>query len=230
MKHYCIVNCQNPIFTDKIKRYGYTLIAVEESSNISKPVSLHADMLYLKTDKNHLFISDCQTNNITALKNIGFTINTVNLSPGYKTECGLNMVVTDDMILHNPKTGVDICLSQKNKHIVYTRQGYTKCSTIVIGNNNFITEDESIFYALQKSGKNCLLIQKGYVKLKGYNYGFIGGASVYLEKENLLLFFGNITKHCNYYDIINFCSDIGVKIDFISEIELTDIGGAICLF
>ncbi|UKI35626.1 MAG: hypothetical protein L6V93_16140 [Clostridiales bacterium] len=61
--------------------------------------------------------------------------------------------------------------------------------------NSVITEDKRNFSALMKKhGINCLLIRSGYVSLKGYKNGFIGGASVKINK-NTLAFFGEIEKN-----------------------------------
>jgi len=226
MEKYCIINTTNKEITAKLEEYGYKCIPTEKSTDVSGPISLHADVLYLKTDDKTIYVSECQKNNIELLKKLGYTVHTVKLSPGYKTECKLNMVITDDIILCNPKTCMDLSEVKGNRKIIPVNQGYTKCSTIVIDNDNFITEDKSIYNALTQNGKNCLLIEKGHVKLEGYEYGFIGGASVYLEKEKTLLFFGDISKHLNYSDINNFCLINNIKIDYIKNTDVFDLGGA----
>lgn len=224
---YCIINTQFKPVTDRLNEYGYNIISVEPSDNVSKPISMHADVLYLKTDINTLLISDCQKNNIRLLSEAGYSITTVKLKPGYKTECKLNMVITGKTIICNP----DICmnLSFNNTEIIKVKQGYTKCSTIVLPEENYITEDEGIYEALKNAGKNCLLIEKGYVKLEGYNYGFIGGASAYLSENKTLLFFGNIKQHPNYKEITEFCHRLKIYVDYIENMSLTDIGGIIKL-
>lgn len=229
MKKYCIINISNDEVINKLESYGYNCISTEESPDVSTPINLHADVLYLKTGERTLYVSECQKNNIDFLKHIGYDIEVVKLSKGYKTECRLNIVVTDDIILCNSKTCIDITTIQNNRNIIFTNQGYTKCSTVVIDNDSFITEDESIYNSLVSSGKNCLLIKKGYVNLKGYNYGFIGGASIYLKEERKLLFAGNIKNHISYNEIEKFCNNINVAIDYIDTINLTDIGGAVIL-
>lgn len=226
MEKYCIINTTNKEIAAKLEEYGYKCIPTEKSTDVSGPISLHADVLYLKTDDKTIYVSECQKNNIELLKKLGYTVHTVKLSPGYKTECKLNMVITDDIILCNPKTCMDLSEVKGNRKIIPVNQGYTKCSTIVIDNDNFITEDKSIYNALTQNGKNCLLIEKGHVKLEGYEYGFIGGASVYLEKEKTLLFFGDISKHLNYSDINNFCLINNIKIDYIKNTDVFDLGGA----
>lgn len=229
MKKYCIINPENTAVINKLKEYGYICIPTEKSTDVSRPISLHADVLYLKADNKTIYISECQKNNIELLKKLGYAVKTVKLSPGYKTESKLNFVITDDMILCNPKTCIDISEISENKDIIYTNQGYTKCSTIFLGNNNFITEDESVCEALSKADKKCLLIEKGHVRLDGYEYGFIGGASVYLEREKTVIFAGNISKHNSYKLIEKFCSSCGITVDSVDENDLCDIGGVVII-
>ena len=214
---------------NKLEEYGYTCITTEKSENVSEPVSFHADMLYLKVSENRLLVSSCQKDNILYLKQLGYTVDTVELSPGYKTECKLNVIVAENTVILNPKTAVSTEELFKDKQIINVKQGYTKCSTVVIDDNNFITEDKGIYSSLISSDKNCLLIDKGHIKLEGYEYGFIGGASAYIPDSNTLLFFGDIKQHPDYNSINKFCSAVKINLDYMPEEKLTDIGGVILL-
>jgi len=226
---YCIINTENKIITDKLKEYGYTCIATEKSANVSYPIFRHADVLYLKTGNKEIYVSDCQKNNIQLLKKLGYSVREVSLSPGYKTESKLNMVVTDSIIICNPDTCIEFDSFVTDKEVIQVKQGYTKCSTVILSDNDFITEDEGICKTLKSAGKNCLLIEKGFARLDGYNYGFIGGASVFIKAPKTLLFFGDITKHPDYNSIKGFCLNINIEVDWIDELQLTDIGGMIDL-
>ena len=228
MKKYCIIDTFNSKITDKLREYGYVCISTEKSNNVSEPIACHADVLYLKCNEKDIYVSDCQVNNISYLKENGYNVHIVGLTAGYQTESKLNVVITDKTVICNPKTCLEsICAD--NKEIINVNQGYTKCSTVVLSDNDFITEDYGIYITLKSKGKNCLLIEKGSVLLKGYNYGFIGGASAFLEQEKVLLFFGDISKHKNYQEILMFCNSLNINVDYIKNMELTDIGGIVAI-
>ena len=229
MKKYCIINTENKKITKIFEKYGYICIPTEKSDKVSGPISCHADVLYLKTGENEIYVSDCQKNNIHKLKNIGIDVKTVSLSPGYNTESMLNMVITEKSVIYNPKTATDIKIFSGDRQIIKTNQGYTKCSTVVLPQENYITEDKGIYRLLSDNGKNCLLVEKGSVKLDGYQYGFIGGSSAFLEKENVLFFFGDISVHRDYKKISAFCEKAGIDIMQIEGEPLTDIGGAVII-
>ena len=113
---------------------------------------------------------------------------------------------------------------QNGFEIVNINQGYAKCSTLLLGEVGAITSDESIKRALDPFLK-VLKIDAGEILLPPYDYGFIGGASFVLGKT--VYFFGEISKHKNSKDILNFISELGFNAVSLSDEPLTDCGGAI---
>ena len=112
---------------------------------------------------------------------------------------------------------------------VNVNQGYAKCSTVIFADRAAITEDESIYKAMSSNGTDCLLIRKGYVRLDGFDYGFIGGASAVDEENKTIIFFGDIEKHPDYSLIKSFIEKYAYSIEYIREKPLTDVGGAIII-
>ena len=109
---------------------------------------------------------------------------------------------------------------------LYGKQGYTRCSSLVIGDNAVITADKSIAKALKADGAEVLSIQPGHIRLEGFEYGFIGGAGFF--DNGTTYFFGNIKKHPDYERIKVFCAEYNSKIEILNrEEQLTDIGGVV---
>lgn len=107
---------------------------------------------------------------------------------------------------------------------VNVNQGYAKCSCVVLGNAGIITADRSIANAA-KDICNVLLISEGGILLPPYDYGFIGGASFVLGSA--VYFFGDIGKHKDCKEIIDFISECGFTAISLSDEPLSDCGGAI---
>lgn len=71
-----------------------------------------------------------------------------------------------------------------------------------------------------------LKTRPGYITLEGYQYGFIGGASVNLD-ENTLGFFVDISFHPDNLSIIDFCKSHNVNaVSLCKGIKPVDICGA----
>ena len=54
------------------------------------------------------------------------------------------------------------------------KQGYAKCSTVLVNEQACITADVSIAAAVKQCGLDVLQIRPGFVELPGYPYGFPG--------------------------------------------------------
>lgn len=228
--NYCIVDSTDKEITEKLTKLGYTCIDVVASDRVSPSICRHSDVLYKKLNSNTIIVSSCQKANIPILEKLGYTVLVTDLlQPGYKTECLLNYVINDSYYINNPDTALkpdDIYLDNKIEIIV--KQGYTNCSTICLTSSSYITDDKGIYKKLIKNNCDCLLIPKGDIQLPGYNYGFIGGASVKL-KENIILFFGDIQNTKIKKEITEFLNKYNFEPRFIENKILKDIGSAVIL-
>ena len=75
-----------------------------------------------------------------------------------------------------------------------------------------------------------LLISSGDIKLEGYDYGFIGGASGKIS-DNTVVFFGNAEMHPRYSSIRELCYKNKIEIKILCKtMPLTDVGGIVKLF
>lgn len=225
MKRCIISFSDKEILAEMLKR-GYSCIGVKESGCVSAPISTHSDVLYLKVKDNEILASACQKANFPMLEKAGYTVTAVdNFKPGYKTESYLNYIVCKDKIICNQQTAL---ITDTEKNIINVKQGYTRCSTIHVNDNAFITDDDNIYNTLISNGADCLKVKKGEVKLSGYDYGFIGGASVKLNEEEIL-FFGDIKNQKDKTAVVEFLRKYNMKPLFIKNKQLTDIGSALIL-
>ena len=150
----------------------------------------------------------------------------------YPYDVSLNQAVLDKTIIGRKDSCAQSILkyAEINKYN-YTsiKQGYAKCSTLILGKTAIISADHGIISIANKLGFNTLLIENGSkeIKLDGYEYGFIGGASTVFE--NTVYFFGNIDLHSQGKKITQFCNENGFNVISLEKEMLCDIGGAIIL-
>ncbi|MEA4832832.1 hypothetical protein SDC9_119120 [bioreactor metagenome] len=172
-----------------------------------------------------LGITDCINYSGKAIETVLFENHT------YKYPCDvlLNGVEIGEKLLCNPLT-IDkkIMNIYDSKNIIRVSQGYTKCNACVITNNALITEDEGIFIACRNNSIDCLKLESHSVKLDGYDYGFIGGASGKISKE-IIAFCGDIDKHPEFDKIYSFCKNHGVNPISLSSDPLYDYGSIIAV-
>lgn len=104
------------------------------------------------------------------------------------------------------------------------KQGYAKCSVVLVQENAFITSDKSIYKKLSELKFDCLYVDGSGIQLNGYSNGFIGGCAGKVSKD-LLVFTGNIEQFSAYANIKDFCRNYGVELYSLSSEPLYDYGG-----
>lgn len=202
-----------PCFCDELSKFGYNIILSKKIDIFPEPEKYHADMQVLRINDRLFTLENCAEKagekypeNI--LLNCLFLNNTLYGKLDF----------TDDTVL-------DYCKGNGIK-TVNVNQGYTRCSSLQISENAVITADNSIQKALKENGAEVLLISPGHIEIKGYDYGFIGGAGFY--DDNTVCFFGNIKAHPDYKKIDKFIKEHNSDIKILCpDMPITDIGGAV---
>lgn len=204
------------------------VIKINQHENLPLQESSHADMQVLHIKENLLVVVNKEEKLEQQLvnNNIKYTLCKTVIEPKYPKNVLLNALRLGEYLFCNEKA-VDqrvkeICL-QENIQIVNTKQSYTKCSTAVVAENAIITADSSIAKVASLHEIDVLKISEGFIELKGYNYGFIGGCSGKISKD-CLAFCGNIKAHPDYENIKSFAKNYGVNLYSLSNRNLLDIG------
>ena len=116
-------------------------------------------------------------------------------------------------------------LERKYK-LINVNQGYTKCNICPVAENAVITEDKGIAEKLRNSDIDVCLLKYKEVNLKSFNYGFIGGATGFID-ENKIAFFGDVKTHSESDKIYEFASKYNKEIVSLGNNRLMDYGGII---
>lgn len=202
---------------------GYDILTLPPFSLWKDPVNTHPDMLLFPlangflTDKNYLeqneaFFSSLCTRFFPAKEPLGAL---------YPADVRFNVLSFGGTVYAGVTAAEEIV--QTHKRHVTIRQGYARCSACVVG-NGVITADPSLERALSEDGVPVLSINPGHIALSGYDYGFIGGASLTLS-DSLTVFFGKLEEHPDYGRMKAFAESRGVTLLSLSDEPLTDCGG-----
>lgn len=214
----------------ELRDCGYNTLTFTKAKGFDGFLGYHTDLFFLRIN-NTLFVSDAVVFNNKSISTEIIKVHSV--SQGYPFEAGLNCLYINNKIFCNTKTihpQVKKFAEQHGIQMIHTNQGYTKCSVAVVGENAAITEDVGLYKTLIENGVDILLVEKGYVQLVGYDYGFIGGASIYDSLNQTVFFFGDINAVPYSQNIYNFCEKHKTKVVcLIKDKPLTDYGSAILL-
>ena len=226
----------SPLMQRSLWEHGFSVIPLPAFSRLSEPVASHPDMLIfpfegtLFVHKEYYKEAHSVVDEIVALSGHSLLLIETEVSPKYPHDVALNLFCLGSNIFGKantvPKTLRDYA-QQRGYGIINTKQGYAKCSTVLLGNNAIVTADRSIQAAADKIGTDVLFVSASGVALPPYAYGFLGGASGYCN--NTVYFCGDITLHPDAQSITSFCQKYNRTIVCLSDEPLTDMGSILFL-
>ena len=197
---------------DELKKLGYTPKSIEPSSNLTSELRYHPDILTFKLPGGRWIYENAH----------------IRLGNIYPNDCIFNCAQVGNMLVY----GNDYIAKHYGhlyEKLVHVKQGYVKCSLIILSDKAVITSDPSIFKMLSKDKNlDVLKITNDGIGLNGYNCGFIGGASGVLDKT--IVFTGCIKNHRDYHDIKAFSTNYGINLYSLAKAPLYDYGGILCNF
>lgn len=212
-------------------RENIRIIKNEKNPCVDPAISFHADISALHLGGRRLLIDKKQERLKNELVLLGCEVfdTEEEIKGAYPGDVKLNFTIAGEYAVGN-FTLADSRLPEliRYKKKLNVKQGYSKCSTLVVRENALITDDPSIHRVASENGFDSLLISKGDIRLSGHEYGFIGGASGKISPD-AVVFFGDILKHRDFEKIKAFLLKHGCDYVCTDKRELRDIGGIVVL-
>lgn len=150
------------------------------------------------------------------------------LGPEYPNDVRYNAACTGKYFIHNLRYTAPELLEKAKElgmELIDVKQGYAKCSTVIVDEDSIITYDNGIADACEDAGMDVLRICAGHINLPGYDTGFIGGTAGLIPGE--VVFNGDLEEHPNFPEIEDFINEHGLTCRWFPDYPLTDIGSII---
>lgn len=215
-----------------LENLGISPILCPKSTKVYEAINGHPDIqINIINTKELILNKDINLDFSKELIDLGFHVHFTHspLNDKYPYNIILNAVNLGKYFIHHlDYTDKNLLDFNKEKFLINTKQGYTKCSTAIVSDNAIITSDKSIIKSLQNTNIDYLYISPGSILLPGLDYGFIGGCCGLIDK-NTLAFFGDLSYHPDYDIIIKFLSNHNVKPLYLKKGPLIDRGSLFTL-
>ncbi len=226
---YFLVNEHFPAeFCGELSRFG-AVLPVPCFPALDFPVSAHPDMLAARVGGT-LFVHAENMALCALLSEHGIHFRTVSAKAGkaYPADVALNLFTVGKLLFACEKhaSAEVLAFARENGYeVVNVRQGYAKCSTMIL-DNAIVTADAGIYKAAKAHGVAALLISPAHVGIEKYDTGFIGGASGTLCAGKVCVF-GSLNSHPDGEKIRAFALAHGVEVADLGAGSLFDYGGLV---
>lgn len=196
----------HPLMKQYLTQEGHLVRIIEETDRTYFPVSSHPDMYMCSLGPGRPV----------------FMGNPRELGYSYPENIRFNAACTGRFLIHNFKhTSPALLEAAGSIRRIHVSQGYTKCSVVIVDETSIITSDRGIAKACQKE-MDVLLIRPGFVRLRNFPYGFLGGASGRIGSR--ILFNGNLSAHPDFQQIAEFIRSRSLEPVYFPQYPLEDIG------
>lgn len=217
-----------------LKKLGIEPIFVPDNPNVDWRLRGHADLSVFHAGGEEIWLAPYLRESAFAarLAALGARVHIADISqsPAYPRDAQLNIAALGSAFIYNPKVSytpvTEYLAAVCGMRGAPVRQGYVKCSVLIVNERSVITQDAGIARAARGIGLDVLEIAPGYVALDGFEYGFLGGAGFKLA-EDTVAFTGTLAAHPDKARISAFLAARGVSAVCLTELPLFDIGSAL---
>lgn len=215
----------------RLAELGYEVLRLPPHPHLPVPIASHPDMLLFFAPQSILF---SRSYGLLAKKELRFLseyaqkellFTEEEQEPSYPRDVLFNAVPFGNaLICHRSATSARVRECYSN--LLSVKQGYAKCSILPIAERALITEDPSIAKVSAQNGFSVLQVSSGQTLLKGYDTGFLGGASSFspYREAHEIFFCGNLERHGDAGRIKDFCCAHHKDPISLGDFPLTDVG------
>ena len=222
------------LLEEPLKTRGITPLFVPDNPNVDERLSGHADLSVFHAGGEAIWLAPyLRESAFTArLAALGAQVHIADIaqSAAYPHDAQLNIAAVGGAFIYNPKVSympvIKHLTDVRGMRSVPVRQGYAKCSVLVVDERSIITQDAGIARAARGIGLDVLEIAPGYVALDGFEYGFLGGAG-FKPAADIMAFTGTLAAHPDRARILAFLAARGVNAVYLTGLPVFDIGSAI---
>ncbi len=207
-----------------LKSYGFDVVFTKKLKNLYDAVDGHTDLQIVRVGEDIITCPECfeyYSDKLDKKIICGHS----ELKSKYPEDVFYNAAIFGKFAVHNFRFTDSVlreCIKKNFLFEMNVNQGYSKCSICIVSDRAIITEDESIIKKFSDTDIDVLKIEKGPVKLKGLDCGFLGGATGLYE--NKLFVNGELSYHTDGNKIKEFCKMHGVDIIELKNGKIHDIG------
>lgn len=216
-----------------LKSLGLEPLYMPANPNIDPRLSFHSDLSVLHLGGSRLMLAphlaDSDFSRCLCALGVNLIYADIKQSAVYPADTQLNVCPVGDTLFYCKGISYEPVLPYfSGKRLLTVKQGYCGCSICPIDGHSIITADRGIAIKARSVGLDVLLISPGYIELKGFDYGFIGGAAFKISHD-CMAFTGAIDAHPDSESILTFLRERGIYPEFISKKPVFDIGCGIIL-
>ena len=213
-----------------LSKKGIRLHPISLDSRLYEGISGHSDIVGCPVFLTTVIEREVYDHHRFDLREFDITLGQSSLARDYPYDVRYNVAIFGKTAIHSKyiDSVIKEQLTKFKVESIVVKQGYAKCSIVVVDEKSIITSDIGIYRACKEKLDVCLVSVWKDIFLWGMEYGLLGGTSLTRGRE--IYFTGDISKHPDYWKMKNFANQKGISLLSMSEGRLVDVGGFLTLY
>lgn len=228
VKKTVICDSRLPNFMKERLAHFYDVLDFTAEGLVEDPLQGHPDLFLAQINKNLIVAPNCPKYILEYFNkhSISFQFGEQPVGFSYPEIARYNVSANQKYLLCN----TSICNSHilkrsENLEIISVKQGFCRCSTLILAKNIFITSDKGIAQTLEKQKKNVYLFSDENIALSGYKHGLLGGCLGIDEGNKRIVVSGSLETIKNGKQLRLLLQNSAYDLLELGETALHDVGG-----
>jgi len=228
VKKTVVCDFRLPNFMKEKLQMFYDVLDFSAEALVEKPLEGHPDLFLAQINENLVVAPNCPKYILYYFNknSIFYQFGEQSVGFSYPEIARYNVSANQKYLLCNSS----ICDSQILKwsdelEIISVKQGFCRCSTLILPQNIFITSDKGMAQTLEKRKLNVHLFSDENIVLSGYKHGLLGGCLGIDEENKRIIISGSLDTLQSGKQLRLLFQNLTYDLLELGDTALHDVGG-----
>ena len=228
MKKTLVCDARLPNEMKMMLKHYYELLEFSAFNLVEEPLHGHPDIFLAQINDNLIIAPNTPKYivDVFDIQGVKYHFGQHNVGFSYPEIAKYNVSANPNFLLCNS----EICDSEvlnysKNLEIIKVKQGFCRCSTLILDEDVFITSDQGVVKVLKNRSLEVYCFSDSNILLSGYRHGLLGGCFGIDKQNRRIIVSGSLKSIAEGESLYLLFKNLSYDVLELGDGALIDVGG-----